>query len=201
MYISDTVRLNHRIYSALRCGTTYLFFLLIPCIIWSLKSAVSYGRIENVINNHKNTTCLVLNYTLLKHESMNCGTRATYKTNTCFDEHILVQYRLENQSDIISTVKMMNTHTLHDRSQIGQRNVCFYHRTSVTTVVLELPNGLSSLIQLFLAIGLLVSLFVIISIALLFILVRYRIGAHLTPSTNSDDLIDFHYSNVQQTDY
>ncbi len=104
-------------YSALRCGCFCIFILLIPCIIWGSISASSYVRYRNIRKNYNNTTCTLLNYTVLKHECTFCASQLC-SSNTCFNEQFLVTYPISNKTYITSIFVSFDKDKIHQQSQV-----------------------------------------------------------------------------------
>ncbi|CAF2250822.1 unnamed protein product [Rotaria magnacalcarata] len=134
---------------------TALFFL--PCIIRSSSTASSYVTKRNSRNALTNTTCLLLNYTVLKHTCEDViQTRGTNTDEyTCFDETFHVSYPIFNQTQITSIFHSARKEKAHQQTQIGQNYTCYYKISHITMVILELPNAKGDLALTCLAFGLL----------------------------------------------
>jgi hypothetical protein len=109
---------HKRVFSALRCGCTCLFFLLVFSIIWCYQSAASLAKVQRIRAHYTSTTCLLSNYTLLKSPSDHCGSVA-FTTTNCFDEHISLIYPIFNHTLVSTTIIISNTHTRHQPSEVS----------------------------------------------------------------------------------
>ncbi|CAF3380174.1 unnamed protein product [Rotaria socialis] len=117
-----------------------LCIILIPFIIWGSVSTAAYVRYRNIHKSHTNTTCLLLNYTVHQHECENCD----------------IKYPISNGTFITGTSASFDRDKPHKQTQIGKSYTCFYNLIDVTSVIMELPNEKTKLIQLCIAFGLVV---------------------------------------------
>ena len=127
----------------------YVCAMCIGCIIWGSITASFYTKQQNIRYSHTNTACLLLEYTAKEHRCVQCGFGCIeYK---CFDETLQLSYPIANGSYINSTFNSYNRGSQREQQQIGQNYTCFYNLNEVTSVVFDLPDTKSNLIQFIVA--------------------------------------------------
>ena len=98
--------------AALVCAFVVAFFSFIVFIIVGSIAASQYVKDRNIRNLHKNTSCLLLNYSISEHQCETCGQYgcSNYK---CFDEHFQVSYPIFNHTRITSVIASFNENKRH----------------------------------------------------------------------------------------
>ena len=97
-----------------------LFILSLGCIIWGSITASFYAKNRNIINSHRMSTCLLLDYRVTKHFCQSCESDSSCSTYECFDEIFWLSYAIFNESRIIGISHSFNREEMHE-----QRKVCF----------------------------------------------------------------------------
>ena len=101
------------------CG--YYFLIagilgVIPCLTFGSIKAASYVRIRKERALYDNSTCLLLNYTLLEHKCANCNPSCTFYR--CFDETFLMSYPIFNQTPVRSAYSTADRKEKHSQKLV-----------------------------------------------------------------------------------
>ena len=99
-------------------GAILLFLSFITCIIWGSIGAARYVKNRNSQNALTNTTCLLLNYTSLKHECTTC-TGDSCQSYSCFDERFQFWYSIANETQIMSVLACADQKKPYKQTEVG----------------------------------------------------------------------------------
>ncbi|CAF4608324.1 unnamed protein product, partial [Rotaria sp. Silwood2] len=137
---------------ALHCGWFILLVSFIHGIIFGSISAARYVQDRRTHELYTNTSCLLLNYTVVTHECQRCEKDSCYPY-PCFDEQLFVSYVIFNGTFLSGSFVSFNQATQHQQAQIGIYYPCLYKRKNVTSVVWDISDGKSNLIKLCVCFG------------------------------------------------
>ncbi|CAF3647980.1 unnamed protein product [Rotaria sp. Silwood1] len=121
-------------------------FFIIGIILKSI-AAPDYVNERRTREFYTNTSCLLLNYTFVIRECQSCA-QYSCSTYSCLDEQFFMSYIIFNGTLVNSTFVIYGKATSHKQIQIGIHYPCFYKQANVTSVVWNVPDGKSFVIQL-----------------------------------------------------
>jgi hypothetical protein len=96
-----------------------LFILSLGCIIWGSITASFYAKNRNIIQSHRISNCLLLDYRVTEHLCQSCDGDASCTIYQCFDEILWLSYTISNGSRTIGISHRFNQEEMH-----RQRKVC-----------------------------------------------------------------------------
>lgn len=134
---------------AIGWGQTILLLLFCLSLPLGFGGIIKYVENRNLQNVLMNTTCHLLNHTVIEHKCFSMGANTGY-SYTCFDEHFQLLYSIANQTKITSISSYTDQRNQPQKKEVGVNSrqlpdqIVFTFRsasiTCVTTMAETLPR-------------------------------------------------------------